>query len=129
LRRKPLKYIGFEGHGYQVRDCLHPRDLVTLLQKQMSTQSASRRIFNIGGGIANCMSLAQLSDWCSKRFGPMEVAADLKTRPFDIPWMVLDSGRASHECGWKVETPIELVMEEIAAHAERHPDWLELSAP
>ena len=129
LRRKPLKYIGFEGHGHQVRDCLHPGDLVSLLEKQMSARSASQRIFNVGGGIANSISLAQLSDWCSKRFGPMEVAADLKTRPFDIPWMVLDSGRASHEWGWKVETPIERVMEEIAAHAERHPDWLELSAP
>ena len=28
LRQRPLKYLGFGGHGYQVRDCLHPRDLV-----------------------------------------------------------------------------------------------------
>ena len=129
LRRNPLKYIGFEGHGYQVRDCLHPRDLVTLLQKQMSARSASRRIFNIGGGIANSLSLAQLSDWCSKRFGPMEVGADPKPRPFDIPWMVLDSRRAFEEWGWKVQTPIESLLDEIAAHGKSHPDWLELSAP
>ena len=25
---RPLKYIGFDGGGHQVRDCLHPRDLV-----------------------------------------------------------------------------------------------------
>jgi CDP-paratose 2-epimerase len=129
LRWKPLKYIGFEGHGYQVRDCLHPRDLVTLLQKQMSARSASRRIFNIGGGIANSLSLAQLSDWCSERFGPMEIAADRKARVFDIPWMVLDSRRAFDEWGWKVQTPIESVLDEIAAHGKSNPDWLELSAP
>jgi CDP-paratose 2-epimerase len=129
LRRQPLKYIGFEGRGYQVRDCLHPRDLVTLLERQMSTQSAACRIFNVGGGMDNSISLAQLSDWCSKCFGPMEVGADPNPRPFDIPWMVLDSRRASHEWGWKVETPVENVLEEIAAHAKSHPDWLERSAP
>jgi CDP-paratose 2-epimerase len=129
LRRKPLKYIGFEGHGYQVRDCLHPRDLVTLLQKQMSARSKPRRVFNVGGGIANCMSLAQLSDWCSKRFGPMEIIADPKPRRFDVPWLVLDSRRAFDEWGWKVQTPIESLLDEVAAHGKSHPDWLELSAP
>src|SRR6185312_13208555 len=29
--KRPLKYIGFGGQGHQVRDCLHPRDLTTLL--------------------------------------------------------------------------------------------------
>src|SRR5690606_29172888 len=27
-----LKYIGFGGSGYQVRDCLHPKDLIRLLR-------------------------------------------------------------------------------------------------
>lgn len=31
LRQRPLRYIGFGGHGHQVRDCLHPRDLAPLL--------------------------------------------------------------------------------------------------
>ncbi len=35
LRRRPLKYIGFGGMGHQVRDALHPRDLVRLLLRQM----------------------------------------------------------------------------------------------
>ncbi|MCB1122277.1 MAG: NAD-dependent epimerase/dehydratase family protein, partial [Verrucomicrobiae bacterium] len=26
--KTPLKYIGFGGDGYQVRDCLHPKDLI-----------------------------------------------------------------------------------------------------
>jgi CDP-paratose 2-epimerase len=129
LRRRPLKYIGFEGRGYQVRDCLHPRDLVPLLQKQMSVLPKGRKIFNVGGGIDNSMSLAQLSDWCASQFGPMGVISDPVPRPFDIPWMVLDSTRASGEWAWKVETPIKSVLEEIAAHAKNHPDWLEVSAP
>ena len=33
---QPLKYIGFGGHGHRVRDCLHPNDLVPLLQRQFA---------------------------------------------------------------------------------------------
>ncbi len=40
LRRRPLSYIGFGGHGHQVRDCLHPRDLMPLLEKQLAAPSA-----------------------------------------------------------------------------------------
>lgn len=128
LRQQPLKYLGFEGRGYQVRDCLHPRDLVTLLEEQMSEQSAPCRIINVGGGIANSMSLAQLSDWCSERFGPRKVLPDATPRPFDIPWLVLDCRRASSEWSWRAETPIVKVLEEIATHATNHPEWLEISA-
>ena len=34
-KNKKLKYIGFGGKGYQVRDCLHPLDLANLLKKQI----------------------------------------------------------------------------------------------
>jgi CDP-paratose 2-epimerase len=129
LRRRPLKFVGFDGRGFQTRDCLHPRDLVPLLKKQMSILPKGRWIYNLGGGVDNSMSLAQLSDWCSNRFGPAEVGADARTRSFDIPWIVLDSQRAARDLSWKVETPIEKVLEEIAAHASKHPEWLELSEP
>jgi CDP-paratose 2-epimerase len=129
LRHYPLKYIGFDGQGGQVRDFLHPRDLFPLLQRQIAAEPAPCRIWNIGGGIANAMSLAQISAWCADRFGPRAVTSDAHTRPFDIPWMVLDSRRASQDWGWQVATPVEAVLEEIAVHAENHPDWLELSAP
>jgi CDP-paratose 2-epimerase len=129
LRRRPLKYIGFDGQGHQVRDCLHPRDLVSILRQQMDAPSDRNRICNLGGGVTNRMSLAQLSAWCAARFGPREIAADLSPRPFDIPWMVLDTARAAKEWHWQVETPLERILEEIAEHAAKHPNWLELSAP
>jgi CDP-paratose 2-epimerase len=129
LRRRPLKYIGFEGRGYQVRDCLHPQDLIPLLQKQMAVPVGAERICNVGGGITNSMSLAELSQWCAGRFGPMEVSSDPASRAFDLPWMVLDSARAAAQWGWKVATPISEILEGIARHAENHPDWLELSRP
>ena len=194
--RRPLKYIGFGAKGHQVRDCLHPRDLIPLLLKQMTgrpppeaqeTQnrinegppsakdqsrapdaqidsslsslvpvespvvSAGRNprevanqttpaIVNVSGGANSRMSLAQLSRWCADRFGPhpsFPPAPDLvsscppssktsESRPFDIPWMVLDSALAKESWNWQPATPIGDVLEEIAQHVGQHPHWLDL---
>jgi CDP-paratose 2-epimerase len=131
LRRKPLKYLGFGGHGHQVRDCLHPRDLLPVLEKQFTATKVpvADRLANFSGGAASAMSLRQLSDWCAARFGPHTVVQDGTPRPFDIPWIVLDHAKATTIWGWKPATPTREILEEIARHAEANPGWLELSAP
>jgi CDP-paratose 2-epimerase len=168
-RRRPLKYIGFDGGGHQVRDCLHPRDLVPVLLAQMkhngpppgtapvceeaqglqaqipSPQPSPRlggarelegdqrrdrgkpRIVNLSGGAANSMSLAQLTDWCDARFGKHAVASEASPRPFDIPWLVLDSSLAAKQWNWSPKILLPQVLDEIAQHAEQNPDWLEIS--
>jgi CDP-paratose 2-epimerase len=128
LRRKPLTYLGFGGKGYQVRDCLHPRDLVPLLVKQTAKgATAPARIVNIGGGEDRAMSLAELSAWCRDRFGPHSVAGDPAIRRFDIPWLIMDASLARDLWGWQPQTPLPSLLEEIAQHAEKNPHWLELS--
>jgi CDP-paratose 2-epimerase len=128
LRRRPLRYIGFDGAGRQCRDCFHPRDLVPLLKKQFATQkSAQPRIVNLGGGTNNAMSLAELSRWCAARFGEHEVASDSKPRPFDVPWLVMDSRLAQKTWDWQPATGLEEILQEIANHAEANPNWLEIS--
>jgi CDP-paratose 2-epimerase len=131
LRRRPLRYLGFGGHGHQVRDCLHPRDLGPLLEKQFKAPrlAAADRLANFAGGAASAMSLRQLSDWCAKRFGPLEVVQDGTPRPFDIPWIVLDPAKAARLWDWRPLTPTAEILEEIARHAEQNPGWLELSTP
>ena len=131
LRRRPLRYIGFGGLGHQVRDCLHPRDLVPLLQRQFGAPrlAPADRIANVSGGTASAVSLRQLSDWCSDRWGPHEVGSDPAQRRFDIPWIVLDAAKAGRLWEWRPQTPLAGILEEIAVHAEAHPDWLEISAP
>ncbi len=126
-RRRPLKYIGFEGRGHQVRDCLHPSDIVPLLIDQMKdpTREVSP-ILNVSGGVESAISLAQLSSWCTERLGPHQVMADANPRPFDIPWMVLDSTAVGETWGWKPQTPMADLLEEIARHTEQNPSWLEL---
>ena len=130
-QKRPLKYLGFGGQGHQVRDCLHPRDLVPLLEKQFAASgiSASDRLVNLSGGGASAMSLRQLSDWCKGRFGTHAVTQDGAPRPFDIPWIVLDHSKATRIWGWRPATATPAILEEISAHAEKHPGWLDLSAP
>jgi CDP-paratose 2-epimerase len=128
LRRRPLRYIGFDGRGLQVRDCLHPRDLAALAWKQM--QSPIRRVErvqNVGGGIASAMSLAQLTAWCAARFGKHPVESDSSPRRYDIPWLVLDATKANQQWDWRPTVPIKEILEQIAQHAEAHPKWLEVS--
>jgi CDP-paratose 2-epimerase len=127
----PLTYIGFDGRGHQVRDCLHPADLVPLIDRQMAAgmDRTRPRVINLSGGIASARSLRQISEWCAARFGAQPVSERPETRPFDLPWMVLDADRAAGAWNWKPQTGVEAIFEEIAAHAERHPGWLELSRP
>lgn len=128
LRRKPLTYIGFGGNGYQVRDALHPRDLVPLIQKQIAAGSTARiRLMNLGGGAENAMSLAEISSWCRSRFGGHTVSSNPEMRRFDIPWLIMDATLAEKEWGWRPHTTMEEILDEIAVHAEKHPDWLAVS--
>ena len=124
--KRPLKYIGFGGKGRQVRDCLHARDLLPLLSKQMKTpRKDAPRIVNCAGGVAQSASLRQLSTWCEARFGKHDIAAEKQTRPFDVPWLALDSSLAARVWNWKPQTSLEKIWEEIAEHAEQNPRWLD----
>jgi CDP-paratose 2-epimerase len=125
---KPLKYIGFGGTGHQVRDYLHPQDLLPLLMRQMETATGGgERIVNVGGGLGNSLSLAQLTQWCEQRFGPHEIQRETHDRPYDAPWIVLDTTRAQTAWNWKPVTSFEAIAREISLHAEKHPQWLDWS--
>jgi CDP-paratose 2-epimerase len=128
LRRRALRYIGFDGQGKQVRDALHPRDLGALLEAQMrGGRSGGERIYTAGGGAANSMSLRELTAWCDGRFGAHGPAADVRPRPYDIPWIVMDNAGATRDFGWRPAVTLEQTLDEIARHAEANPDWLERS--
>lgn len=126
--RRPMKYLGFDGTGHQVRDALHPQDLADLLVRQIENpQLSSGNIWNIGGGAANAMSLAQLSRWCADAFGEHAIQADGTPRPFDVPWMVMDNRKVEQAFGWQPRTTLAEILSGIAAHHRQNPNWLELS--
>ena len=122
--RRPLRYIGFGGNGYQVRDAFHPVDLAELIAIQLHRDPPSNAVFHAGGGRENAMSLAQLTGWANDRFGAHQPAPDLRPRPFDAPWIVMDCRRAVAELGWAPKLSMEFILNEIAEHVRANPDWL-----
>ena len=122
--KNPLKYIGFNGTGHQVRDALHPMDLVPLFSRQMLEPDwKAPKTINLGGGVRNSLSLKELSSWCEDRFGQNEVLASQDERPMDAPWIVMDSTTAQNYWNWSVKTKIEQILEEIVVHAEKNSEW------
>jgi pyruvate/2-oxoacid:ferredoxin oxidoreductase alpha subunit len=41
----------------------------------------------------------------------------------------LDPSKAGQIWSWYPTTPVSEILEEIAGHAEKNPDWLNISAP
>ncbi|MGH9593992.1 MAG: NAD-dependent epimerase/dehydratase family protein [Bryobacteraceae bacterium] len=128
LRRRKLRYIGFQGTGHQARDVFHPRDLAALLAAQMDTpRMDGRRIYTAGGGTDNAMSLARLTAWCDDKFGPNVPKVESQLRPYDIPWIAMDSREAASDFDWRPEIRLPEILDEIALHAEANPAWLDVS--
>ncbi|MGE9291477.1 MAG: NAD-dependent epimerase/dehydratase family protein [Puniceicoccales bacterium] len=122
----PLRFIGFQGSGRQVRDCLHPHDLGHLIEKQIRRGSApsGAEIINASGGIKNSMSLRELSQWCENRFGPQPIESSLDERNFDAPHVVLNSHLAQSTWEWSPSLDLNKILSEIADFAEETPDWI-----
>ena len=106
----------FRRAGLQVRDAFHPADLADLILQQFERDASPDPIFNVGGGASNSMSLAELTGWCAERFGPHEPLTDNRPRPFDIPWLIMDSARTEAEFGWRPKRSLASILDEIEAH-------------
>jgi len=105
-KNKKLYYIGFNGLGYQTRDCLHPNDLAVLIGlqvKKIKKLKIDNKIFNVSGGIQSAFSLKELSDWCCKNISLKKIKSNKKNRAFDIKWLVLDNSKVKKEFNWNVK--------------------------
>jgi CDP-paratose 2-epimerase len=128
--QRPLTYIGFNGQGHQVRDCLHPRDLAALLalQLQAGGDRSKPRLANVSGGANSARSLQQLSHWCTERWGPTPVNHNPEPRHYDLPWVVLDHALASSSWAWEPQINTIDILSEISSFAEVNPNWIALSS-
>jgi CDP-paratose 2-epimerase len=92
------------GTGKQVRDVLHADDLVRLYRAAyLHVDTAAGQIFNIGGGIANSLSLLELFDRLARE---LELTQPLKftrspRRQSDQDFFVADVRKASALLGWE----------------------------
>jgi CDP-paratose 2-epimerase len=148
LYRHPLRMLGFQGSGAQVRDCLHPEDLARLIHRQIDEPQGQQLqepaqnhpsfrskpiTVNVSGGIESAFSLQELHEWCARRWGSdrfggaCELQRIDQPRPYDAPWIVLDSNKARRTWNWEPFRDRLSIWEEIAEHAEENPNWLQIS--
>ena len=59
-------YIGFGGHGNQVRDVIHIEDVCEIVFTIKNIKQKFNDTFNVGGGVANAISLKELTLKCQK---------------------------------------------------------------
>ncbi len=131
--RNPLSYIGFGGHGKQVRDLLHALDLVDLVERQLlDPASWDGRTVNVGGGREISLSLRETTAICQKLTGnevPMTPVTE--TRQGDVPIYLSDCTRLFELDEWRPRQSAEQVLTDIyewvAADEERIAAALEIS--
>ena len=113
----PLTYTGFGGAGRQVRDLLHPDDLFDLVRRQVERiDDCAGQTFNVGGGPANAVSLADYNTLCREATGnDVPLGSTPDTGVFDIPWYVSDNARVEGLLDWAPRvTPAAIVGEIVA---------------
>lgn len=93
--------ITIYGDGYQVRDALHVDDAVNAWLRALDNIDAiSGRIFNLGGGPSNSLSLRELLRHIERLRGTRVETAYADWRPGDQPWYVSDISTISDALGW-----------------------------
>jgi CDP-paratose 2-epimerase len=119
LLQKPLSFIGFGGIGLQARDLFHPKDVFAMVQQQMNQPiEISPRIMNLGGGVENTYSLAQLDAFCKMNIDKNKIINTIaENRSFDIPLYVTDYSLAEKIWNWKPTISGEEILFEILAYA------------
>jgi CDP-paratose 2-epimerase len=113
--RRPLSYIGFGGHGKQVRDLLHVDDLVDLLDAQLAQPGEwDGRTVNVGGGRGVSLSLRETTRLCAEITGNrLDIAADLDDRPGDVPLYISDCARLQALTDWRPRHSPSAILSDI----------------
>lgn len=95
------------GDGLQVRDALHVSDAVRAWLVVLDNIEAVRgRVFNLGGGIDNAISLLELIDQITQMRGVAPSFSFDKWRPGDQPWYVSRTEAIGSAVGWKPQMPL-----------------------
>jgi CDP-paratose 2-epimerase len=113
--RNPLSYIGFGGHGKQVRDLLHVEDLVDLVERQLlDPGSWDGRTVNVGGGRGCSLSLRETTTICQELTGnEVPIAPVRETRQGDVPIYLSDCTRLFGLDEWRPRRSAEQVLADI----------------
>jgi CDP-paratose 2-epimerase len=107
------------GDGLQVRDALHVSDAVRAWLAVLDNIGAVRgRVFNLGGGQSNAISLLELIDEISQIRGGVPSLRFDGWRPGDQPWYVSRIDAIASAVGWKPKIPLRQGLQSLL-------EWLE----
>ena len=122
----PLNYKGFGGKGAQVRDVLHPLDLVDLLSRQIEKPNYwNGEPFNIGGGRPLSVSLLELTGLCRDIVGrSVAIGSTENTERVDVPLYLTDYSKAQRCFDWRPQRDIATIVSEIAEWVRSNEDAL-----
>lgn len=103
MKKENLNYIGYGGHGNQIRDVLHISDLIGLLKKQIKNfNKINNQTLNVGGSTNCYTSLKNLTKICEKiTKNKIKFSKIKKTSIYDIPYFITDNSRVSKIYKWK----------------------------
>jgi CDP-paratose 2-epimerase len=95
------------GDGLQVRDALHVSDAVRAWIAVLDHMASVRgRVFNLGGGIDNAISLLELIDHIGQMRGGAPAISFGEWRPGDQPWYVSCTKAITATLGWQPQIPL-----------------------
>ena len=122
--RVNLRYIGFGGHGKQVRDLLHIDDFVDIVRLQLDRLSRHKgSLYNVGGSLTSSLSLLEATALCERLTGRhLHIESEPQTRPADLKWYITDNSRVNAGFGWTPKRNPEAIMKDTLS-------WLEANEP
>lgn len=99
--------ISIYGDGYQVRDVLYAEDAVRAWLLALDNMDAvSGRVFNLGGGADNTLSLRELLKHIERMQDRAPTVSFHDWRPGDQPWYVSDTTAIEQALGWRAEVDV-----------------------
>ena len=119
LNKKNLSYIGYGGHGNQVRDVIHINDLCELILIQVKKfNKIYNKLFTVGGSKKSFTSLKDLTKICEKITGNIiKFKKIAKTSNYDIPYYISDNRKIFKTYRWKPKKDINSIVKDTY-------DWL-----
>jgi len=126
LRGAPITIY---GDGKQVRDVLCVDDLVRAFEAARHLPASTEgRIYNIGGGPENTLSLLELMDVVREITGQrLEVQYD-EARPGDQLYYVTDFSKFQCDSGWKPEISPEATVKRIYGFYKKNRELFAVTA-
>jgi CDP-paratose 2-epimerase len=106
IKGDPYTVYGYDG--YQVRDNVDASDVFNAIAKFLfSSERGLPVVYNIGGGLANSISVLEAIDLCQDIAGTEIPISFAKGRTGDHKWWVTDTSLLNKAFGWEPTVSIE----------------------